>query len=204
MKKLTLICDMDEVVADLSDKIRLLVNEDFNKDFPKGFNKNYWWADYGIDRSYFEKLLNEEGMFLNLQPIDGAIEALHKLHEEGYDIHILTYPQKNKYCYTEKVKWIREYLPFIDIETNFHTTGNKGMLAKENRILVDDNINYLNQWLNNGGISIAFNQGWNQSFEGYRAYDWNDVYNIIHLIEKNSSMIDTNKFREYMKGSHHE
>ena len=206
MRELMIVCDMDEVLVNLSEGVRIRVNKDFNTNYPVGFNKSYWWQDYcGIDKSYFEDLLNEEGFFLNLEPVEGAIETLTKLHEEGYDIHILTFPQhSNGDCFISKVKWIQKYLPFINIETNFHTTGNKGLFAKENRILVDDNIRYLEQWSNNGGISIAFNQGWNNEYKGYRAYNWNDVYNLIENIEISKENIDVDKFREYMAGEHNE
>lgn len=217
MSKLELFIDMDEVLCDLSEDIRLRVNKDFNKDYPKGFNKNYWWADYGIDRRYFENSLNEKDLFLNLKPVDGAIETLNKLHEEGYSIHILTCPQINYYCFYEKALWVKKHLPFIDIETNFNTTGNKGLFSKENRVLIDDNPVYLQQWLDNGGIPIVFNQGWNQDFEGDRAFNWDDVYEIIkqprsfYELSKtikplylNFSNIDVEKLREYMKGVHYE
>ena len=120
------------------------------------------------------------------------------------DIHILTCPQHNEFCYIEKIKSIQKYLPFINIETNFHTTGNKGLFAKEGRCLVDDNLNYLNSWQENRGVAIAFNQGWNNEYKGYRAYNWNDVYNLIKNIEISKENIDVDKFREYMAGEHNE
>ena len=214
MRKLMIVCDMDEVLVNLSEGIRIRVNKDFKRGFPVGFNKSYWWQDYGIDKSYFEDLLNEEGFFLNLEPVEGAIETLTKLHEEGYDIHILTCPQHNEFCYIEKVKWVQKYLPFINIETNFHTTGNKGLFAKENRIIVDDNIKYLEQWSNNGGVSIAFGKyGWNEDYDGINTSNWNEVYNKIKELEDlyscwvepnksektNDININMDKYREYMR-----
>lgn len=184
MKDLIIVVDMDEVTADLSNTIRKRVNKDFGKDFPEGYNKSYWWKDYCIQKSYFEHLLNEKGFFASLKPISGAIETLDKLNQEGYEIHILTCPQSNRYCYFEKIMWVQKYLPFVNIETNFHATGNKGLFAKENRILIDDNIKYLNQWSNNGGISIAFGKyGWNEDYDGINAANWNEVYNKIKELE---------------------
>jgi 5'(3')-deoxyribonucleotidase len=212
MKRMTIVCDMDDCTVDISDKIRLRVNKDFNKNYPKGFNKSYWWSDYGIPKNYFENLLNEKDLFLNLQPIEGAIEALIKLYNEGYDIHILTFPQHNENCFYEKILWIQKYLPFINIETNFHTSGNKGLFAKEDRVLIDDNPTYINQFRDNGGYAIIFNQGWNKSCNGARAFNWNEVYDYIKLYEdvrnfNNLDMkvdIDIDKFRKYMEGACHE
>lgn len=199
MSKLTLFIDMDECLYDLSDFVRERVNKDFNKNYPKGFNKNYWWADYNIPKRYFEYLLNEKEFFLNLKPVEGAIEVLTKLHNEGYDIHILTCPQYNETCFLEKVDSIKSDLPFINIETNFHTSGNKGLFAKKNRILIDDNLIYLNQWRENGGIAIAFNHPWNSEFSGHRVFNWNDYYRLIKNIEVTGKDIDVKKFREYMR-----
>ncbi|MBS5307813.1 hypothetical protein [Clostridium sp.] len=212
MKKLKLFIDMDECIFDLSDAIRLRVNKDFNKNYPKGFNKSYWWSDYEIPKKYFENLLNQKGLFLDLQPYECAIETLTKLHEEGYDIHILTCPQYNETCFIEKVLSVKKYLPFINIETNFHTSGNKGLFAKENRILVDDNAIYINQFRDNGGYAIVFNQPWNKECNDARAFNWNDVYEYIKLYDEvynfnNTNVkvnVDINNYKKYMEGAYHE
>lgn len=221
MNKFKIIVDMDEVLVDLSEGVRQRVNKDFNKNFPVDFNKSYWWEDYGVERNYFQDLLDEENFFYDIIPVEGAVETLTKLHEEGYDIHILTFPQHNRFCFYDKIRWIKKYLPFINIETNFHTSGNKGMFATKDRILIDDNEKYLFQFQNNGGIPIAFRDyNWNKNFKGLRVMDWKGVYNIIHKLQdfkdnpnryskewkleyesdfKPDSGIDVNKFREYMR-----
>ena len=205
MNNLMLFIDLDEVTVNLSEKVRERVNEDFDKNYPKGFNQNYWWSDYKCaNRGYFENLLNEKDFFLNLEPVEGAIETLNKLNEESFDIHILTCPQINKICFYEKVLWVKKYLPFINIETNFHTTGNKGVFAKENRILIDDNMLYLNSFQENGGLAVAFNHGWNREFQGHRVHNWNQFYNLVHLLNNKESDIDVDKFRNYMRGNHNE
>lgn len=205
MNNLMLFIDLDEVTANLSETVRERVNKDFNKNFPKGFNRSYWWSDYKIEKKYFENILNEKDFFLNLEPVEGAIETLNKLNEEGFDIHILTLPQySNGNCFISKVNWIRKYLPFINIETNFHTSGNKGLFAKEGRLLLDDSIGNLNSFQENSGVSIAFNHGWNKEFQGHRVHNWNQFYNLVHLLNNKESDIDVDKFRNYMRGNHNE
>lgn len=50
--------------------------------------------------------------FENLEPIDGAIEAYHKLKEK-YNVKILTRPSvHNPLCYTGKRIWVEKYLGF--------------------------------------------------------------------------------------------
>ena len=50
------------------------------------------------------------GFFLDLEPIEGAIEGIKTLQTK-YDVWILTRPSiKNTHCYTEKADWIKKYL----------------------------------------------------------------------------------------------
>lgn len=193
--------DMDEVIYDLSDLIRQKVNKEFNKDFEKGFNKRYWWKDYGIEKEYFEKLLERQGLFIEGNPVENSIEIINKLHKEGFDIHIITFPQHNLYCFYEKIAFIKKFFPWLEIDSNFHTTGNKGLMAKGDRILIDDNIKYLSSWSLCGGISIAFgNHGWNRGWYGFKSPNWIETYKLIHELEsgmKNSDG-DVPDFKVYM------
>ncbi len=50
------------------------------------------------------------GFFLNLEPLEGAIEGMKTLQTK-YKVYILTRPSiKNTHCYTEKAEWIKKYL----------------------------------------------------------------------------------------------
>ncbi len=50
------------------------------------------------------------GFFLDLKPLDYAIEGVKELQTK-YDVWILTRPSiKNTHCYTEKAEWIKKYL----------------------------------------------------------------------------------------------
>lgn len=173
--------DMDEVLVDLSRHVRETVNKECKKNYPKGFNKSYWWRDYGLAKPYFEELLNRKKFFYNAKPVEGAVKYLEKLRDEGYNIHILTLPQYNAYCFFDKVRWIKKYLPWINIETNFHTSGNKALLAKKNRVLIDDNGGNLNPWTKSGGIGIAFGDfNWNKdAYDSISCFNWEQVYNVI-------------------------
>lgn len=50
------------------------------------------------------------GFFLDLEPLEGAIDAMKTLQTK-YKVYILTRPSiKNTHCYTEKAEWIKKYL----------------------------------------------------------------------------------------------
>lgn len=49
------------------------------------------------------------GFFLNLQPLEFAIDGI-RILQSKYDVWILTRPSiKNTHCYTEKAEWIKKY-----------------------------------------------------------------------------------------------
>lgn len=51
-----------------------------------------------------------DGLFEDLEPMPGAIEAFHKLAEK-YDVYILsTAPWNNPNAWTEKLLWVKKYL----------------------------------------------------------------------------------------------
>ena len=70
------------------------------------------------------------GFFLDLEPLEGAVEGMKTLMEK-HDVWILTRPSiKNTNCYTEKAEWIKKYykqgdLMKIDILSNDSIKLNK-------------------------------------------------------------------------------
>ena len=190
MNKPHIFLDMDETVVALSEYVVKQYNNLHNDNMKWTDNHSYWWGDCKkANKDFFETLLQTRGTFLNPKPMKNAITILNKLHDEGYDIHIITLPQWKSYFSTkEKVEWIEKYLPFINIDTNFHCTNNKGLLAKKNRILIDDNPRYLKNWEDHGGISICFNYNfcydWSKSWIGEVAPNWECVYERIKEIER--------------------
>ena len=71
----------------------------------------------GIDRISKEDLIKYEGrlddvpgIFSLMDPVEGAIEAYHKL-SEFFDIHILsTAPWDNLSAWSDKPQWVQKYL----------------------------------------------------------------------------------------------
>lgn len=72
----------------------------------------------GIDRlsketksKYHNNLDEIPGFFRDLPPIEGAIEAFHKLSEK-HEVYILsTAPWENPSAWTDKLLWVKEHLP---------------------------------------------------------------------------------------------
>lgn len=77
------------------------------------------------------------GFFLELKPIDGAIEAINILSLiKNHEVWFLTRPSfKNIHCYTEKAQWIQKYFGMQGLE-RLILCGNKSLLKGD--YLIDD------------------------------------------------------------------
>lgn len=180
MSKLEIFYDLDEVIVNLSkyvieDKYNIM----FNDNMKWTDNKSYWWSDCKkAPKKFFENLLQQPGTFLYPEPVEESIEYATKLHEEGFNLHMITMPQLNKYCVMEKWQWVQKYLPFID-QKHIHFTANKGLMANPNRILLDDNIEHLDSWESGLGISVAYDFCWNDDWAGYRIKTHEEFYRLV-------------------------
>jgi len=88
MKKIIYV-DMDGVIADFDADVHLLGKRDPER----------------------KECTTPPSYFVNLKPVDGAIEALHEL-SKYYEIFILSTPQwSNVLSYSEKREWIGKHYP---------------------------------------------------------------------------------------------
>ncbi|MCF6437176.1 hypothetical protein [Pseudoalteromonas sp. MMG022] len=79
------------------------------------------------------------GFFTDLEPVEGALEAMTALQHSGkYDAYILTAPSpKNPLCYTEKRVWVEKWLGYYFVE-RLIISPHKGLLKGD--YLIDDHI----------------------------------------------------------------
>jgi len=94
-------------------------------DFPWGINQ----LSEELKQEYegdFDEIPN---FFRDLPPVDGAIEAYHRLSEQ-YDTYILsTAPWHNPTAWIDKVLWVQEHLPesaYKRLILSHHKNLNKG------------------------------------------------------------------------------
>lgn len=77
-------------------------------------------------------------------------------------------------AFDAKVQWMKEVFPFVP-ESNIIFTWRKYLLAREDRILIEDNEDVAHQWIKNGGQAIVMPQPWNWSntdvMEALRSYE---------------------------------
>lgn len=80
---------------------------------------------------------NTEGIFLNLEPIKGAIEAFNFLSKHFETYILTTAPWKNESAWTDKRRWVEKYLPENGTK-KLIITHNKGL--NKGDYLIDDRI----------------------------------------------------------------
>jgi 5'(3')-deoxyribonucleotidase len=64
-------------------------------------------------REYEDDLDEVPGFFRDLPPVEGALDAFHKLSEQ-YDVYILsTAPWRNPSAWIDKLLWVKKHLPQV-------------------------------------------------------------------------------------------
>ena len=155
MKK-RLFFDMDNVLVDFQSGLDKIDEE----------TKNQYRAKGPGDKDRLDEIPD---LFGKMEPMPGAIEAVHKL-AELYDVFILsTAPWKNPSAWSDKVTWVTKY--FDDV---FH----KRMIITHRKDLVEGD--YLIDDRGKNGTS-EFKGEWIQ-FGTERFPDWKSV--VDYLINK--------------------
>ena len=185
-KKLTIYLDLDEVICKLLNKLCRIYNYKYDKNLKPNDIKTYSLSQYIGEKGI--EILKQPGFFRMLEPIEGSIETIEKLVNNGNEVFIISSPM-NEYSVYEKYKWIQENLPFFDIK-NLILIGNKGDLLSringKNSILFDDCPAYLREF---NGIRIVMDRAYNRELVvgvdcDYRVSNWDEFYGVVDWVNK--------------------
>lgn len=126
------ICDwqgkFDELLQDHYPHIPLLLRENMTV-----FKSQSLYAEEHQDE--IAEMMDREGFYRTLNPIEGAVEALNEMAEE-YEVFLCTAPYvTNVTCASEKMDWVREHLG-QDWTERMIITSDKTLARGE--ILIDD------------------------------------------------------------------
>jgi 5'-nucleotidase len=164
MSGLILVFDLDSIVIDLLGPWVTYYNNIWND------NKTVSdITDYHIEKivkpecgAKIYDVFKDPGFYPNLPPIDGAIEALYKLHNQGHDVVIATAiagftPEERAKAAGDKYLWCGKNIPFIP-QRNIQIGTRKELIHAD--VFVDDspsNIQaYKKKWPNADVLSIAY------------------------------------------------
>ena len=174
-KKLTILCDIDEVINDLIAQILLRYNEKY---------KDALCVDditeYNVDlftkpecENIFKEFCNEE-LISNLNPTDGAVETVTELMKRhNFYFVTSTFPDN----VSSKNKWLKRHFPLYT-EKMLIVTLDKSIIKGD--VMIDDYENNLHDGV---GLNILLDRPWNRkqiNTKHKRAYSWDDVLKYIN------------------------
>lgn len=136
-----------------------------------------------------DEWMSEPGFYEDLEPVEGAIDGLQKLMDDGHDIVICTsVPEVAIHAYDGKRKWMRRNFPRWSMK-NFIACSRKGLIAGD--VFIDDGPHNIRDWCAAGKRgAFVMDAPWNKDL-GYefdmlktryvsgmpitRVYDWQHI-----------------------------
>lgn len=113
-RKLEISVDLDAITADLYKEWLRLYNEEHKAALTVHDLKCFeMHQNVEIGNKIYD-YLQTPGLYLRLEPLRGAVEALRLLHDSGHDIHIITADSETPQTAADKVTWCRSWLGFLD------------------------------------------------------------------------------------------
>jgi 5'(3')-deoxyribonucleotidase len=158
-----LLIDMDEVLCDWSGRILQMFNWDRGSSFTRE-DISSWEFDRVLpnSRDFIDGCMRQPGFYEDLEPIPGAVDGMRSLVEGGHDVVIATrVPKRATSAYGGKVRWIREHMPFFDID-NLIVLKRKELIDGD--VLFDDSLDNIRNFVRGRlrqGVLMA--RPWNAS-----------------------------------------
>lgn len=199
MAKRTIAIDIDDVIADSTDALRLIVNErtglQLTHEHYMNVGGEYWgyyervWEAHGVaGKVTFEDLSNEMAEDQShVEFVAGAQSAVRQLSEK---FHIIFITARDKSWEGATRKWFNERFASDDIELYFceshkeSKSKTKGQLCKQFGAmwLIDDNVEHCKTAVQEDVQAILFGEyGWQRDIPKTmkRCSDWPDVLRYL-------------------------
>lgn len=179
MRKLTVLVDMDDTIENLSFTWCKYLNARHGTDVPYEA-VNQWDMSQAFPMLTKEQVyspLSGDNIWDWVEPIDGAVDALRKLKEDGHDVLILT--ASNYHSIKAKMeKVLFRYFPFLTWD-DVIITSRKQLIAGD--VLVDDGLhNFYGGSYKKILMSAMHNTGLDESKVGaVRVNNWIEAYDLI-------------------------
>ena len=160
--------DMDGVVVDF-DGYRANVEREYIRKHPE--------KEFSYGSPEFPMVKNIQGAYLHMEPMPGAVEALHTLIGMGFDVWLATRPPVDKpQAVADKTQWVHDHADFL--RKKIITTQDKSILGCESDYLIDDRIHKANCKLFPGTL-LEF---------GEHAYNWDNLLEFFREVVRQENI----------------
>lgn len=178
MKSLTILCDADDTIQELTVHWLAELNKKYNYNVKKEDVKSW-----DLTKAYPELTSDEvlEPLYRNefwgkTTPVDGSSYYLEKLVEDGHKLLIVT--ASNPETFEAKTKKLMEMFPFLTKEQIIREDNKQRVMGD---VLIDDGVHNLiggryKKFLYNQPNNSDFNE---QEYDITRVYSWKEIYERI-------------------------
>ena len=179
MDKVTILVDMDGVVAAIHDYWL----DEINKELGTSFMENDIWCfethrALKTPEKLTYKFLDEPGFFFRAKVVEDSQDVLCDMWRH-YNMYICSAASYSNYAVKEKWLWLQKYFPFITKERVIFTKD-KSMIRGD--YLIDDALHNIETFPGHG---IIFDKPWNRNDEYLdasrttRVKNWNEIKQLF-------------------------
>jgi deoxypyrimidine-specific 5' nucleotidase type C protein (NT5C) len=152
-----------------------------------------YWNDWNMTfeewKESADAAVDLHGCFATGVPMTGFVEALATFKHEGHTVHIVTNRTWGEYPVSATEEWLKTYkVPFDSLTF----AADKTLIPCH--IFVEDNVDNLAALRSAGVVAIAYDQLWNQEWQGLRAYGWDDITVLVRNLHINSERATNTNF----------
>ncbi|MCQ2052387.1 MAG: hypothetical protein MJZ03_00355 [archaeon] len=183
MKSLKVFCDFDDVLINFCEVWISLINEQNNTNVQMDDVKSWNISEVfpSLTKEQIYKPLYETEIWERVTPLPGAVNGLQRLIEDGHQVSIAT-SSHYKTIATKVDKVLLRYFPFFDLD-NLIVIKHKQLLSGD--VLIDDGMHNLIDGSYKGILmSAPHNLSCELKDNIYRAYDWDEIYQLVCKMAK--------------------
>lgn len=190
MKELTILVDLDGIIADSIPHWLDAIHKKFGvkaelKDITQ-WNLTDCPPLDKLQRQKILDLINQKGFVASIPPMPGALENLKKLHDDGHQIYIVT-ARTGDVSIPETFAWVRKHLPWFDVEKRLCFLYDKFRFKAD--IVIDDKWDTLEKYERANKLALLYtidypyNKGNDAKYEVTRIQRsetaWDELYESI-------------------------
>lgn len=181
-----ILLDQDQVLAKWVEKVLRWYNEDYKTNFTAADVTDYWAMEKILGpqgRDFIRSCIRYPDFYNDLEPVEGAIEGVKKLIDDGHDVVIVSaVPRCGGISYHGKCHWLREYMPYFKLD-NFIACSRKDVVLGD--VLLDDAGHNIEKYMKTGRMAVLFDQPWNQHVTDFtrRAKGWPEFLKFIDEVK---------------------
>jgi 5'-nucleotidase len=171
MRKLRILCDQDEVCAHWVNAVLKGHRETHGSKYEREHIKDYWDMEKlepgGF--AFMKTFLDTPGVYLNLEPFEGAIDGLKTIQNEGHEVFIIS-SVPSGVSFDEKKLWLKKHMPFLP-KGSFGSLDRKDIVTGD--LLIDDAPHHLEAFAKTNRLAAVFDSPWNVHMETKSVEDFN-------------------------------